>query len=344
MHGVAFLCAVIGGAIWGVGSLGRRCGVADAKLDDNRGMLSAYTLVVYSIGTLVVPGLDYLLMNSTMSRADTEEGLNDSDWLKTLPMLGLCGVFSALGGFTACYAISLADRNGSCMVAMLESGVYSVAAAVFIVLLLGEEPTIQLYVAGLFIIAGILLLHFKGGSDRLDREDVTYGAATGISSGSSQKAPFFAVLAGILWAVGIFGKRYSAASGAANSARVRANLTYVVYQVFSLIPPGIFLVYELLNGRLFAGGPGSEWFRHRAPQVLAAALVSGLGGCIVTYALAAAGPNEGALITLISDGIYTLLGAVFIALVFEEKLENFQLIGGAAIMIAVFSVHPTKIA
>jgi len=336
MHGAAFASAVIGGAIWGLGVLGRRLGVTDAKVDGDLSILSAYTFTVYSFGSAVIPMIDYLIMSDT----DKEAGMKDNTWWQTVPILVMCAAASSLGGFTACYALALSNKCSSCMVAMVETGVYSVAGAALIVLVLGGHPELHMYASGAFIIIGILLLHFKkAGPTSFNDYGATAGGRTSADGGHASKAYLFAGLAGILWALGILGKRYSVARGPHETARARATLTYALYTLFGTIPALLFLSYEFFNGRLLRGGPGNDWLSHRAPLVLAGALVSGLGGCIVTYALAVAAADEAALVTLIADGVYTVTGAAFVAIAFNEKLEPTQWLGAACIALAVALAH-----
>jgi len=241
MHAAAFACAVLGGAIWGVGVLGRRLGVADAKVDEDLSIMSAYTFALYGFGSAIIPVIDYLMLSDT----DKEAGLQEKTWWQTVPILIMCAASSSLGGFTACYGLALANRYSSCMVAMVETGVYSVAGAALIVLVLGGHPDPELYASGVIIIAGILLLHYKKeGPTALNTGHVDdYGAtASGTSANSERasKAYFFAGLAGILWALGILGKRYSVASGPHETARVRSTITYALYTLFGTIPALIF--------------------------------------------------------------------------------------------------------
>merc|ERR1712039_662140 len=53
-----------------------------------------------------------------------------------------CGIASGLGGVLCTYAFTQAKKDTSALIALTESGVYTVATAVFIAIVFRERPTV----------------------------------------------------------------------------------------------------------------------------------------------------------------------------------------------------------
>lgn len=78
----------------------------------------------------------------------------------------------------------------------------------------------------------------------------------------------------------------------------------------------------------------SEW-KERIPGIMFCGLVSGLGGLLGTLAFAWSAGSSSALLSMIENGAYTVTGALFIALYYQEHPRPQAYAGFALIMLGV---------
>lgn len=358
----AVFWAVAGGSLWGFGQLGRKCGVSDQKCDLYS--QTAFTCLVYGLGAVLLPSIDFLTTDFNLAR----QVAADDEWRSSVPWLILSGCLSSLGGLFGASALGMATRNESCLVSLVEAGLYSVLSALLIIVVLGERPAVTDYAAGVLIILGTLALNIAytddddGEKKSLTQDDgdnsgalPQYGAANssearrGSTSSSlsmisamtaskkqSMTAYTVAVLASLLWSFGILGKRYSATLVPNGLEKPGSAVTYACYSLASLTFSAMVFLGAAACRCLELEGI-KTWLQTKAPKVFLSGAVAGAGGVLVTYALTLA--SGGALISLIADGVYTLCGAFYIAAVYQERPNVYQLAGAFLVLLALVVVQ-----
>eukprot|EP00930_Biecheleria_cincta_P084319 TRINITY_DN73804_c0_g1_i1.p1 TRINITY_DN73804_c0_g1~~TRINITY_DN73804_c0_g1_i1.p1 ORF type:complete len:362 (-),score=43.95 TRINITY_DN73804_c0_g1_i1:45-1130(-) len=341
----ALLWSIVGGCLWGLGPLARKLGVATTCSDARLHELAALTALAYNLGNIMMPAFDVFLNTDAKSR---QEVLSNAEWQATLPQLMLAAMSSNIACIVAIYALGRATRHTSCLVALVENGVYCVLSAVLIILLLHESPRAVDYCAMALLTAGILLINSSsfpseamGAAPKKTQSDNNlqsdYGSTqTGKRTSIDEESlmPYvYAILGGVLWSFGMLGKRTTAGALPHNLERPGSSVTYLTYQLAGF--PVVFLYWCYLSA--FGNLPlrvTQDWFKTQGPKVLLLGMIAGIGGSLVTYAFAKGGKN-GALISLIADGIYTLIGAGLIAAVYRERPGVWQMIGGLCVLVAV---------
>lgn len=341
----ALLWTVVGGCFWGLGPLARKLGVSTTRSDAQLHERAALTALAYNLGNIITPAFDFF----TTDAQSRQEVLSNADWQGALPQLILAAISSNIAGIVAVYALGRATRHTSCLVALVENGVYCVLSAVLIILLLHEIPHAVDYCAMALLTAGILLISSfsppeamaatpkKIDDDTNNDPQSDYGAThTGKDAylDEANLMPYvYAILAGVLWSFGILGKRTSAGALPHGLERPGSAVTYMTYQLAGL--PVVVLYWCYLSA--FGNLPlhvTQDWFKAQGAKVLPLGMLSGIGGSLVTYAFAIGG-KSGALLSLIADGMYTLIGAGLIAAVYGECPGVRQIIGGLCILVAV---------
>lgn len=342
----ALLWTVVGGCFWGLGPLARKLGVATPRSDAKLHELAALTALAYSLGNIITPAFDFFSTGAQLR----QEVLSNSKWQGTLPQLILGAISSNIACVVAIYALGRATRHTSCMVALVENGVYCVLSAMLIILLLHERPHAVDYCAMALLTAGILLINSsslpleamasspkKTHDDTDNNPQSDYGATQkgeNTHLGEASVMPYvYAILAGVLWSFGILGKRTSAGSLPHDLERPGSAVTYMTYQLAGLPVVVLYWCYLSAFGNLSLHVT-QDWFKAQGARVLILGMLSGIGGSLVTYAFAIGG-KSGALISLIADGMYTLIGAGLIAAVYGERPGVCQIIGGLCILLAV---------
>lgn len=336
--------------MWGFGPFGKRYGVHTATLE-TRVSISAVTYLVYAIGTFLFPFCHFMAMMMDHRRA----AFLDEEWQGRIPAIVATGLCSGLGGPCATYALALAGRNASCLISMTTSGIYSVIAALLIMQVFNEQPGPLQYLSAVLILAGILLMEAgkpseKEEDSKLIEESIPEGGGSGGGGGSygatrewcaratqgaysdHLMATFFAVLAGLLWALGQLGKRYGAHGAPEGMRSARSACTFFVYNVATFVPVVIYFAYRALAGNLTF--PEQAWYR-RGLVVFVCGIICGLGGVLATYAFALASKNESALLAMIENGVYTAVGGLLIGLVYQERLTRMQIGAGGMMVLAV---------
>eukprot|EP00928_Gymnodinium_smaydae_P036483 TRINITY_DN25496_c0_g1_i1.p1 TRINITY_DN25496_c0_g1~~TRINITY_DN25496_c0_g1_i1.p1 ORF type:complete len:365 (-),score=19.69 TRINITY_DN25496_c0_g1_i1:112-1206(-) len=345
--------ALLGGALWGIGLLGLRIGVSECK-PEQAVSLSALTSLAYFTGVLVVPLTKYFEIDQTVRIGI----LTDETWKLSLFWLNVGSVLSAFGSLFSVYAMSVACKHTSCLIAVVENGVYSVCSALFMILLSGEKPAPQSYLAGCCIIFGMVALPSREKTSDENQTDLISGVSKDGDSlgepstqhyGSTERECSVdhaqdssmhtlrsfscAILAGVLWSFGIVGKRYSASLVPPGNQLEGATVVYAVY-LLSGGPIHVLLgVFVWIVGSLSLKNM-QQWMQATGFKVFGAGIIAGIGGRLSTYALTLS-QADGALFSLIIDGTYSLVGALLIACVFGERPTALQSLGAATIIGAV---------
>jgi drug/metabolite transporter (DMT)-like permease len=349
----ALFYAAIGGVMWGFGPFGKRYGVHTATLE-NRVSLSAVVYLVYAVGTFVFPFTHFVAMMMDHRRA----AFLDEEWQGRVPAIFATGLCSGCAGPCATYALALAGRNASCLISMVTSGIYSVVGAMLIMQVFDEKPGFLQYLSAVLILAGIFMM--EAGKPVEKEEDSklieetrpvpvpeggdsagggVYGATREWCARASQGgyndhllATFFAVMAGLLWALGQLGKRYGAHGAPEGMRSARSACTFFVYNVATFVPVVFYFAYKASAGLL--AFPEQAWYR-RGLVVFVCGIICGLGGVLATYAFALASKNESALLAMIENGVYTAVGGLLIGLVYQERLTRMQIGAGGLMVLAV---------
>eukprot|EP00928_Gymnodinium_smaydae_P036579 TRINITY_DN25540_c0_g1_i2.p1 TRINITY_DN25540_c0_g1~~TRINITY_DN25540_c0_g1_i2.p1 ORF type:complete len:291 (-),score=21.42 TRINITY_DN25540_c0_g1_i2:24-896(-) len=275
-------------------------------------------------------------------------------WLRSLPLLEAGAVLAAIGGLLGILALSRASKNSSCIVAAVETGVYSVASSLLIVLMLKETPSTEGYIAGGLIIVGIVSMQLQGVEVMKDSKTMNemdydeqvsllppYGLATGkrhsyVDHRDDHVACLLAVAAGVFWSCGIVGKRNSAKSLPYGLEKQGAAATYMVYSCGGFATRLVYF-FALVCCTKIDWSDTCDWLQTRALKVFGAGLIAGTGGCITTYALSLATSNS-AVIALVIDGVVTISASMLLAILHHERLAINQLIGFGFILMAIILV------
>jgi len=362
MGASAVFYAALSGVFWGFGPLGKRFGV-ETGTRSHRVALSISTFLVYSIGTMAIPVAGFL----TTKEEHRREVFASEEWRSRLPFVVLCGVLSGCGGLMATYALAVAGSATACLISMVENGIYSTGSVALIMIAFGEQPTVLEWLSGAMLLAGILLAEVarwpaagpggpgpEAADQRLAGDQGAPGAeaygchaeALEKDAGARRCEGFLtsdaaalpcAVLAGVLWSFGPLGKRYGAGGAEEGLRASQASCTFFLYMTGAMGPVVVAALYSLLTGRMQAAVDGA-WFLRRAPAVLACGTASGFGGVLGTYAFAIAGRNESGLIAMVENGVYTVVAAMLIAIIYQEQPNSWQWGSAALILGAVLLV------
>jgi len=362
MTGKAVLYAVLGGVLWAIAPFGKRYGVEGTN-EINRAALSACTFLMYALGMFSTVLISFLWMDAAKRRAT----FADAEWRGRVPWVLAGGFLNSLGGLAATYAYGLATPNSSALISIVENGVYCISAAVLIVWVFHEEPSLLHVASAMLILAGTLLAEV---ADR-NRDDAASSGSPGTPSGAAKQEPKVrppghdivvpsygavqeadaqtcrehcwscscpavnaipvAVVAGLLWACGVLGKAYGAKGAPEGFEDARSVCTFFLYTIGTLLTVTTSVLCGLAAGRIHVS-TNLDWLRRRAPGVVLCGLLSGLGGEIATYAFAIADANDSSIISVVENGVYTLFGALLIVAAYEER-PSFWQAGGALLLL-----------
>mmetsp|Transcript_61605 Transcript_61605/g.199478 ORF Transcript_61605/g.199478 Transcript_61605/m.199478 type:complete len:388 (+) Transcript_61605:67-1230(+) len=143
-------------------------------------------------------------------------------------------------------------------------------------------------------------------------------------------ATALAGLGGFLWGFGILGKRLGVQGAQNHEKNIRATYTIFVYTLTTLIAP--LIDFASTDRSLIKDTFTDEQWVRRIPVIIVCGLISGLGGVLGTIAFAWSAGVSSALISMVENGMYTISGAVLIALQFREHPSPFQYLSAALIV------------
>mmetsp|Transcript_593 Transcript_593/g.1445 ORF Transcript_593/g.1445 Transcript_593/m.1445 type:complete len:363 (-) Transcript_593:47-1135(-) len=150
-------------------------------------------------------------------------------------------------------------------------------------------------------------------------------------------ALLYAGIGGVMWGFSPFGKRYGVATATPENRATLSAVTYLTYALGTfMFPAGDFLVTPSTSRERTFTDP--DW-RKRLPAIVACGFASGCGGLCATYALALAGRNASCLISMVTNGIYSVVAALLIMEVFSEEPSALQWISAVLIFIGVLMME-----
>lgn len=143
-----------------------------------------------------------------------------------------------------------------------------------------------------------------------------------------------ATLCGLLWGVGILGRRAGVQGATRNDKVIRATCATCVYTMATMAAPTIEFVTLLFTKReLVSQTFADPVWTGKVPVIMICGLVSGLGGLLGTLGLAWSAGVNSALISMVENGSYTMWSAIFIAIRFKEH-PGWHDYGAGALMLA----------
>jgi len=152
----------------------------------------------------------------------------------------------------------------------------------------------------------------------------------------------YAGVGGVLWGFGPFGKRYGVAAATAENKVAISAVTYLAYAAGTFVfPAGQFL--SIPSHKRSAIFSDDEW-RSRLPGIVAAGICCGCGGPCATYALALAGRSASCLISMVTNGIYSVIAALLIVHFFNERPGFLQYLSAVLILAGVLMMEAGKTA
>jgi len=342
------LWAVIGGLLWAFGPLGKRVGVEGA-VNESKDARAALTIFLYNLTTVIVPAMDMLRID----RDEIAATFNSPIWRARIPGIILCGVISGLGGLLGTIAFAYAAGANSALISMIENGMYTVSGAVLIALYYKEHPGWASYVGAGFIVMGVLLAQKSSGepvktnasnnssasngdrdtdeaaeafedSDNTDSSSSEEADQASSDAEDSVRAPTrlrktsvaLAAVAGVCWGFGPIGKKYGVNGADKSEEHAWTTCTYFIYITTTVIVP---IARLLMLGPSAAKECQDGKFRWYLLGTLVCGVISGCGGLLSTLAFAKAHESEGAIVSMVENGVYTVFGALLIVLAFKER-------------------------
>mmetsp|Transcript_69696 Transcript_69696/g.203982 ORF Transcript_69696/g.203982 Transcript_69696/m.203982 type:complete len:388 (+) Transcript_69696:105-1268(+) len=343
---VAWL-ALLGGMLWALGILGKRYGLEGVPCQQ-KVLWSAFTSLLFLLGTGVLPAVQ-LARSGGLAPS-----LGDPAWLQRLPWVVAAGVISGIGSLLAMYALARAGQHASsALVAVVQNGVYTAATPLLITAEIGEAANMRQWLGIAAVCMGVPLMdpglmkmlrpmpsakHCPSGEG--EASEACYGAAplhkmrAGVAAGGgSSVAVVAAAAAGVFWAVGSLGRRYGVRGSPHELQTAQAGITHLVINYCSCVAPAVCLAcgdYMKVWNMLCDSN-----FRRRALVVAGTSVICGIGGFLITIGLAETGPNGGAAVSTIANGVYTVCGAAFIAAAYRERPAPAQWLGVALVVAGV---------
>lgn len=323
MEAVVF--SILGGLFWALALVGKRVGVqptADSVSASEKQLLrSAYVTVVFLIGECLSACIAIAWLanvSQLMLRLD--------EWLPKLPRLALLGFINGFGTLGSLHALNLAaEVQISALVSILMNGIYTAFAPLMLALVF-HEP---LNSGKIFGIVLVVLGTVFSDSDIFDF--LRSALLAHLQPKKSDEVPKFqpqkvkaigvAVLTGVAWDIGILGNKMGVSDVPSGLSDVWPLITFLTSVIGMMIPSLMLLSYSSLQG-IECPRLDSSW---RTLITILVGMVGGLGGQLVTTALALGGSNSAVLSTL-TNGVYSVAGAVFIAVLFMEVPTMTQLV------------------
>lgn len=361
--GIATLWAAFAGAMWAIGEFGKRYGV-DVGNRDQKATAAVCTYMLYSLGSFVTP----LILLLALGAENRRTVLGDSQWHRRLLLIIGAGVMNGLGGNLATYAMGLASRNSSALIAMVENGFSTCLTGLWVMFVFREKPRVEHWIGMGLIVFSIVLIEAtrekeqertEEGKDALNNLEAPIPENAHVSqkydsmkdSGKDNNpskishvrpsnvlkpspAMLVAMFAALFWSVGPLGLKYGT-SNYLDEHGARSTITFFFYNIGSQIVPIILFVPGILSGRLqlsmFLGG---DWL-YRAFAVFMCGTISGFGGVVATHAFAVGRAGSGAVIAVIESGVCTALAAALIMAAYRERPSRWMFLSGVLIIVAV---------
>jgi len=268
-------------------------------------------------------------------------------WRARIPGIILCGVISGLGGLVGTIAFAYsAGSNYSGLISMIENGIYTVAGAVLIAVYYAEHPGWASYLGAAFIVVGVVLAQMTSGepvktnainnssasnddrdTDEAEDSDNTDSSASEEADSDAEDsvvaptrlrktAVVLAVVAGVCWGFGPIGKKYGVHEAPKREEHAWTTCTYFIYISTTVVVP---VARTLMLLPSVAKECQDRKFRCNLLGTLVCGVISGCGGLLSTLAFAKAHKSEGAIVSMVENGVYTVFGALLIVFAFKER-------------------------
>lgn len=173
-----------------------------------------------------------------------------------------------------------------------------------------------------------------------DADDVFRPESGSSEAGTSVVAPtrlrkrsvLLAACAGVLWGFGPLGKKLGVHDSPDGMQHAWTTCTYFIYMCCTALVP-------LMKVLLSCSKQYQEAFRdcHFLKLLAVTAccgFISGIGGLVSTFAFASA-PQSGAVVSMIENGVYTVFGALLIAIVFRERPTPVQILSAFMVLAGI---------
>lgn len=125
----------------------------------------------------------------------------------------------------------------------------------------------------------------------------------------------FAAVGGFLWGFGALGKRVGVEGASDDVKQIRAACTIFIYSLSAFILPLLnFGITFWKDPSAVRGTFGNREWSQRIPFIMISGGFNGLGGLLGTIAFALSANENSALISIVENGTYTVVGALLLAL------------------------------
>mmetsp|Transcript_116062 Transcript_116062/g.333331 ORF Transcript_116062/g.333331 Transcript_116062/m.333331 type:complete len:377 (+) Transcript_116062:109-1239(+) len=153
-------------------------------------------------------------------------------------------------------------------------------------------------------------------------------------------AASLAGVGGLLWAFGVLGKRIGVEGSQNHDKNIRASCTITVYVLTTMVMP--LVDFATTDRKLLAETfADREWVK-RIPGIVGCGVISGFGGLLGTVAFAWSAGVNSALVSMVENGMYTIAGAVLIAIFFGERPAAVQYAAGLSILAGIVLAQGTS--
>lgn len=150
----------------------------------------------------------------------------------------------------------------------------------------------------------------------------------------------WAIIGGLLWAVGPMVKRHGVNGASAEIKAARSAWVMLIYLCGALLPPAFDLLRIGIEPFQDVFSDPDWWTR--LPVVVMCGSCVGFGGLTSTYAFAVATSGNTALMSLVQNGVFTVMGGVYVAAVYMEQPSPTRILSATLIVTGVMLAEGQK--
>eukprot|EP00929_Paragymnodinium_shiwhaense_P027990 TRINITY_DN16306_c0_g1_i2.p1 TRINITY_DN16306_c0_g1~~TRINITY_DN16306_c0_g1_i2.p1 ORF type:complete len:362 (-),score=14.40 TRINITY_DN16306_c0_g1_i2:210-1235(-) len=322
--------AATAGCLWGFGILGRRIGVQGAP-DHLKPVCSVCTTLVFYCSVVTFPILNLFFADLDPVSAT----LQDPAWLRRVPVIAACGLVSCCGSLLSTLALAWSANVNSALIAMIDSGVYTVCSPLFVAIVFGVDAGPQeqpwQYVSGVLVLLGVALAQMTSKKTKADEVFAARGSFHDEDSDhedEDESPPKKGALAlNGLDAEALFSPAKTHESEEEFSGSDTSSDSDIIEA-----PAGLQWAAAMAAGAgvCWATGPVAKKYGVvEAPEGHHSARVT------CTYSMATKGSILGVLVPIVESGVTTLTAAVLISVVFCERPTILKAVSGTVIFAAV---------